>query len=141
MTLNSVFDLICSLGEANLALILIYYFSFMLTRVRLDWWCLLSRTNIMEAHIQLQSLVKSEYSSEEIESLINMVSIQDLQAQLDSLLWSALEIHMHLLVSSSQSVQSLILGFYFSFSLFLNVFCLFICTYRIIHIIELLFVY
>lgn len=44
------------------------------------------KTNIMEAHIQLQSLVKSEYSSEEIESLINMVSIQDLQAQLDSLL-------------------------------------------------------
>ncbi|KAK9099631.1 hypothetical protein Syun_026676 [Stephania yunnanensis] len=43
------------------------------------------KTNIMEAHLQLQSLIKSEYSSEDMQ-IINMVSIQDLQAQLDSLL-------------------------------------------------------
>ncbi|XAR53530.1 hypothetical protein NMG60_11022121 [Bertholletia excelsa] len=43
------------------------------------------KTNIVEAHIQIQSLLKSEYSPEEIQS-INMVSIQDLQAQLDDLL-------------------------------------------------------
>ncbi|KAL5783587.1 hypothetical protein ACOSP7_008616 [Xanthoceras sorbifolium] len=43
------------------------------------------KTNIVEAHIQVQSLVKSEYSPEE-QSLINMVSIPDLHAQLDSLL-------------------------------------------------------
>ncbi|WOK92079.1 conserved oligomeric Golgi complex subunit 3 [Canna indica] len=42
-------------------------------------------TNIVEAHLQMQKLIKSEYSTEEIES-IGMVSIQDLQAQLDSLL-------------------------------------------------------
>ncbi|KAK9288072.1 hypothetical protein L1049_016518 [Liquidambar formosana] len=44
------------------------------------------KTNIVEAHIQVQSLLKSEYSPEEIKSIINMVSIQDLQAQLDNLL-------------------------------------------------------
>ncbi|KAK9274826.1 hypothetical protein L1049_022078 [Liquidambar formosana] len=44
------------------------------------------KTNIVEAHIQVQSLLKSEYSPEEIQSIINMVSIQDLQAQLDNLL-------------------------------------------------------
>ncbi|XP_039127489.1 conserved oligomeric Golgi complex subunit 3 isoform X2 [Dioscorea cayenensis subsp. rotundata] len=43
------------------------------------------KTNIVEAHVQLQSLVKSEYSSEEMQT-IGMVSIQDLQAQLDNLL-------------------------------------------------------
>ncbi|XP_052181598.1 conserved oligomeric Golgi complex subunit 3 [Diospyros lotus] len=43
------------------------------------------KTNIVEAHIQVQSLLKSEYSPEEIQS-INMVSIQDLQVQLDNLL-------------------------------------------------------
>ncbi|KMT03429.1 hypothetical protein BVRB_8g191140 [Beta vulgaris subsp. vulgaris] len=43
------------------------------------------KTNILEAHTQVQSLLKSEYSPEEIES-IKMVSTQDLQAQLDSLL-------------------------------------------------------
>ncbi|KAL5786510.1 hypothetical protein ACOSQ2_008902 [Xanthoceras sorbifolium] len=43
------------------------------------------KTNIVEAHIQVQSLLKSEYSPEE-QSLINMVSIPDLHAQLDSLL-------------------------------------------------------
>ena len=47
---------------------------------------LICRTNIVEAHIQVQSLVKSEYTPEEIQSTINMVSIQDLQAQLDHLL-------------------------------------------------------
>ncbi|KAG7966220.1 hypothetical protein I3843_08G039400 [Carya illinoinensis] len=44
------------------------------------------KTNIVEAHVQVQSLLKAEYSAEEIESIINMVSIQDLQAQLDDLL-------------------------------------------------------
>uniref|UniRef100_A0A803M8V6 Conserved oligomeric Golgi complex subunit 3 n=1 Tax=Chenopodium quinoa TaxID=63459 RepID=A0A803M8V6_CHEQI len=43
------------------------------------------KTNILEAHTQVQSLVKSEYSAEEIES-INVISIEDLLAQLDSLL-------------------------------------------------------
>ncbi|XP_010687595.2 conserved oligomeric Golgi complex subunit 3 [Beta vulgaris subsp. vulgaris] len=43
------------------------------------------KTNILEAHTQVQSLLKSEYSPEEIES-IKMVSTQDLQAELDSLL-------------------------------------------------------
>ncbi|KAJ0981003.1 hypothetical protein J5N97_009258 [Dioscorea zingiberensis] len=43
------------------------------------------KTNIVEAHVQLQSLVKSEYSAEEMQS-IGMVSIQELQAQLDNLL-------------------------------------------------------
>ncbi|KAJ9183680.1 hypothetical protein P3X46_007503 [Hevea brasiliensis] len=43
------------------------------------------KTNIVEAHIQLQSLVKAEYSPQE-QSIINMVSIQELQAQLDNLL-------------------------------------------------------
>ncbi|KAH7680011.1 Conserved oligomeric Golgi complex subunit 3 protein [Dioscorea alata] len=43
------------------------------------------KTNIVEAHVQLQSLVKSEYSSEEMQT-IGMVSIQDLQAQLDNLI-------------------------------------------------------
>lgn len=44
------------------------------------------KTNIIEAHAQVQSLLKAEYSPEEIQSVINMVSIQDLQAQLDSYL-------------------------------------------------------
>ncbi|KAK4854252.1 hypothetical protein QYF36_021161 [Acer negundo] len=43
------------------------------------------KTNIVEAHIQVQSLLKSEFSPEE-QSLINMISISDLNAQLDSLL-------------------------------------------------------
>ncbi|XP_030955046.1 conserved oligomeric Golgi complex subunit 3-like isoform X1 [Quercus lobata] len=44
------------------------------------------KTNIVEAHVQVQSLLKAEYSPEEIQSIINMVSMQDLQAQLDNLL-------------------------------------------------------
>lgn len=44
------------------------------------------KTNIVEAHIQVQKLLESEYSSEELKGVIDMVSIQDLQAQLDSLL-------------------------------------------------------
>ncbi|XP_056176862.1 conserved oligomeric Golgi complex subunit 3 isoform X2 [Syzygium oleosum] len=44
------------------------------------------KTNIIEAHVQVQSLLRAEYSPEEIQSVINMVSIQDLQAQLDSYL-------------------------------------------------------
>ncbi|KAF8769420.1 hypothetical protein HU200_006449 [Digitaria exilis] len=43
------------------------------------------KTNIVEAHIQLQSLLKSEYSNEEMQS-IGMFPIADLQSQLDSLL-------------------------------------------------------
>jgi hypothetical protein len=43
------------------------------------------RTNIVEAHVQIQSLVKAEYSPEE-QSIINMTSIQNLQAELDNLL-------------------------------------------------------
>ncbi|KAJ4968835.1 hypothetical protein NE237_015536 [Protea cynaroides] len=43
------------------------------------------KTNIVEAHLQLQSLLKSEYSPEEIQSIV-MVTIQDLQTQLDGLL-------------------------------------------------------
>ncbi|XP_057537707.1 conserved oligomeric Golgi complex subunit 3 [Amaranthus tricolor] len=43
------------------------------------------KTNILEAHTQVESLLKSEYSTNDIEN-INMVSILDLQAQLDSLL-------------------------------------------------------
>ncbi|BFG39531.1 conserved oligomeric Golgi complex subunit 3 isoform X1 [Prunus yedoensis var. nudiflora] len=44
------------------------------------------KTNIMEAHVQVQSLLKAEYSPEEIQGIINMPSIQELQAQLDNLL-------------------------------------------------------
>ncbi|WOH11318.1 hypothetical protein DCAR_0830799 [Daucus carota subsp. sativus] len=44
------------------------------------------KTNIVEAHIQVQKLLESEYSSEELKGVIDMVSIHDLQAQLDSLL-------------------------------------------------------
>ncbi|KMZ62257.1 hypothetical protein ZOSMA_47G00480 [Zostera marina] len=42
------------------------------------------KTNIVEAHVQLQSLMRSEYSDEEIET-IGLISIPDLQAQLDKL--------------------------------------------------------
>ncbi|KAK1551215.1 hypothetical protein Q3G72_032182 [Acer saccharum] len=45
----------------------------------------LVKTNIVEAHIQVQSLLKSEFSLEE-QSLINMISKTDLNAQLDGLL-------------------------------------------------------
>ncbi|KAI5674145.1 hypothetical protein M9H77_14509 [Catharanthus roseus] len=44
------------------------------------------KTNIVEAHAQILSLLKSEYSPEDIDSVINMVSMEDLQAQLDTLL-------------------------------------------------------
>ncbi|XVE97818.1 hypothetical protein REPUB_Repub03eG0051700 [Reevesia pubescens] len=43
------------------------------------------KTNIVEAHIQVQSLLKAEYSPEE-KNTINMVNIQELEAQLDNLL-------------------------------------------------------
>ncbi|KAE9601563.1 putative oligomeric Golgi complex, subunit 3, cullin repeat-like-containing [Lupinus albus] len=43
------------------------------------------KTNIVEAHTQLQSLLQSEYTSEEIQ-IINMKSIADLQTELDNLL-------------------------------------------------------
>ncbi|CAL1356396.1 unnamed protein product [Linum trigynum] len=43
------------------------------------------KTNIIEAHIQVQSLLKAEYSPEE-QTTINMVPIPELQAQLDKLL-------------------------------------------------------
>ncbi|KAK4486691.1 hypothetical protein RD792_006751 [Penstemon davidsonii] len=44
------------------------------------------KTNIVEAHSQVVSLLKSEYSPEDLQNVVNMVSIQDLQAQLDNLL-------------------------------------------------------
>lgn len=50
------------------------------------WFNFLCRTNIVEAHAQILSLLKSEYSPEDIDSVINMVSMEDLQAQLDTLL-------------------------------------------------------
>ncbi|CAF2198605.1 unnamed protein product [Brassica rapa] len=43
------------------------------------------KTNIVEAHTQVESLLKAEYSAEE-QASINMISIQDLQTQLDNLL-------------------------------------------------------
>ncbi|KAK6945655.1 Conserved oligomeric Golgi complex, subunit 3, partial [Dillenia turbinata] len=43
------------------------------------------KTNIVEAHVQVQSLLKSEYSFEEINS-INMASAQELQTRLDNIL-------------------------------------------------------
>ncbi|XP_010537514.1 PREDICTED: conserved oligomeric Golgi complex subunit 3 isoform X2 [Tarenaya hassleriana] len=43
------------------------------------------KTNIVEAHAQVESLLKAEYSSKE-RSDIKMISIQDLQTQLDNLL-------------------------------------------------------
>ncbi|PIA43266.1 hypothetical protein AQUCO_02000593v1 [Aquilegia coerulea] len=43
------------------------------------------KTNIVEAHLQLQSLLKSEYSDEEMKN-IGIVPMQDLNAQLDNLL-------------------------------------------------------
>lgn len=43
------------------------------------------RTNIIEAHTQVQNLLKSEYSPEDMQN-VNMVSIQELQAQLDNLM-------------------------------------------------------
>lgn len=44
------------------------------------------KTNIVEAHVQVLSLLKSEYSPEDIQNILNMVSIPELQAQLDNLL-------------------------------------------------------
>lgn len=44
------------------------------------------KTNIVEAHSQVHSLLKSEYSPEDIHNVVNMISIQDLQAQLDNLM-------------------------------------------------------
>ncbi|PPD78373.1 hypothetical protein GOBAR_DD24699 [Gossypium barbadense] len=43
------------------------------------------KTNIVEAHIQIQSLLKAEYSPEE-KRTINMVPIEELESQLDNLL-------------------------------------------------------
>ncbi|XP_043696778.1 conserved oligomeric Golgi complex subunit 3 isoform X6 [Telopea speciosissima] len=43
------------------------------------------KTNIVEAHLQLQSLLKSEYSPEDIQS-IGMATMQDLQTRLDGFL-------------------------------------------------------
>ncbi|KAL1566824.1 Golgi transport complex subunit 3 [Salvia divinorum] len=43
------------------------------------------RTNIVEAHTQVQNLLKAEYSAEDMQN-VNMVAIQDLQAQLDDLM-------------------------------------------------------
>ncbi|OVA05252.1 Conserved oligomeric Golgi complex [Macleaya cordata] len=43
------------------------------------------KTNILEAHSQVQALLKSEYSAEDLQT-IGLVSIQELQTQLDGLL-------------------------------------------------------
>ncbi|XP_028759979.1 conserved oligomeric Golgi complex subunit 3 [Neltuma alba] len=43
------------------------------------------KTNIVEAHAQIRSLLQSEYTNEEIQD-INIISIHDLQTQLDNLL-------------------------------------------------------
>ncbi|KAJ0229257.1 Conserved oligomeric Golgi complex subunit 3 [Hirschfeldia incana] len=43
------------------------------------------KTNIVEAHTQVESLLKVEYSVE-VQASVNMISIQDLQTQLDNLL-------------------------------------------------------
>ncbi|XP_042035952.1 conserved oligomeric Golgi complex subunit 3-like [Salvia splendens] len=43
------------------------------------------RTNIVEAHTQVLNLLKAEYSPEDMQN-VNMVSIHDLQAQLDDLM-------------------------------------------------------
>ncbi|KAL1532935.1 Golgi transport complex subunit 3 [Salvia divinorum] len=43
------------------------------------------RTNIVEAHTQVLNLLKTEYSAEDMQN-VNMVSIHDLQAQLDDLM-------------------------------------------------------
>ncbi|XP_057806589.1 conserved oligomeric Golgi complex subunit 3 [Salvia miltiorrhiza] len=43
------------------------------------------RTNIIEAHTQVQNLLKAEYTAEDMQN-VNMVSVQDLQAQLDNLM-------------------------------------------------------
>lgn len=43
------------------------------------------KTNIVEAHLQLQKLLKSEYSAEEMQN-IGLVPIEDLQARLDGIL-------------------------------------------------------
>ncbi|EPS73936.1 hypothetical protein M569_00814, partial [Genlisea aurea] len=42
------------------------------------------KSNIIEAHVQVYSLVKSEYSPEDVE-MMKMVDVKDLQAQLDKL--------------------------------------------------------
>ncbi|KAG9158811.1 hypothetical protein Leryth_013698 [Lithospermum erythrorhizon] len=44
------------------------------------------KTNIVEAHIQVQSLLKSEYVHEDIQSVLSMISIPDLETQLDNFL-------------------------------------------------------
>ncbi|CAH9118802.1 unnamed protein product [Cuscuta europaea] len=44
------------------------------------------KTNIIEAHSQVLSLLKKEYSPEDILNIVNMVSIEDLKVKLDSLL-------------------------------------------------------
>ncbi|MCE0482141.1 hypothetical protein HAX54_040579 [Datura stramonium] len=45
-----------------------------------------TRTNILEAHVQVLSLLKKEYTPEDRQDLVKMVSMQDLEAKLDSLL-------------------------------------------------------
>ncbi|XP_022971381.1 conserved oligomeric Golgi complex subunit 3 [Cucurbita maxima] len=44
------------------------------------------KVNIVEAHLQVQNLLKAEYSSEEIQEAINMTPIHVLQTHLDNLL-------------------------------------------------------
>ncbi|TQD77096.1 hypothetical protein C1H46_037372 [Malus baccata] len=44
------------------------------------------KTNIVEAHVRVQTLLRDEYSAEEVQGIIHMPSIQELHAQLDNLL-------------------------------------------------------
>lgn len=44
------------------------------------------KTNILEAHVQVLSLLKKEYTPEDRQDLVKMVSMQDLEAKLDKLL-------------------------------------------------------
>nr|GMC73003.1 conserved oligomeric Golgi complex subunit 3 isoform X1 [Ipomoea batatas] len=44
------------------------------------------KTNIIEAHSQVLSLLKKEYSPEDTQNILNMISLEDLEVKLDSLL-------------------------------------------------------
>ncbi|XP_031104634.1 conserved oligomeric Golgi complex subunit 3 isoform X1 [Ipomoea triloba] len=44
------------------------------------------KTNIIEAHSQVLSLLKKEYSPEDSQNILNMISLEDLEVKLDSLL-------------------------------------------------------
>ncbi|XP_047261186.1 conserved oligomeric Golgi complex subunit 3-like [Capsicum annuum] len=44
------------------------------------------KTNILEAHVQVLSLLKKEYTPEDRQNFVNMISVQDLEAKLDKFL-------------------------------------------------------